>query len=66
MYFLQKQKFADVNTSLENYLESEIEAHRSSYFEGETRDFSDLFLKYETEHKEFYTSKFCILFDKKL
>ena len=43
---------------LEVYLESQIKEHRTTYLEGEIRDFIDLYLKYETEHKEFYTSAF--------
>lgn len=37
------------------YTNSQIEEHKSTYCEGEIRDFIDLYIKYERENREYYT-----------
>ncbi|KAF6033272.1 hypothetical protein EB796_008420 [Bugula neritina] len=53
----QDKTLREVTTAIEEYVSSQIEEHRSSYCEGEIRDFVDLYIKYEQEHKEFYTKE---------
>ena len=49
--------FFECEAKLRAYAYKKIEEHRSTYCEGEIRDFIDLYIKYEKENREYYNSK---------
>ena len=55
--FLEVKAFFECEAELRAYAYKKIEEHRYTYCEGEIRDFIDLYIKYEKENREYYTSK---------
>lgn len=47
----------ELTESLEKYIVAQIDDHRTTYCEGEIRDFIDLYIKYEGENRDHYSSK---------
>lgn len=42
---------------IKKYINAQIDDHKKNYSRDEIRDFIDLFIKYETEQREFYDGK---------
>jgi len=51
------RKFFEYEDEVRGYVSSQIDEHRSTYYDGEIRDFLDLYIKYEREHREYYTTE---------
>jgi len=55
--FLQANAFFATTHWLEKYILHNVDQHRSTYVDGEIRDFIDQYIKYENESRQHYTSR---------